>query len=166
MAAITSFENDESLFYGEYAKDFGDTDLQVEKYIVADDPRMNYIFVKPENIGTQKPKPPEVIARELFDYGVVIKKGEDETEDSVGTLDEVVPISYAQIKKPEQGEEWYRSKYPDLPEDFYGIIARYTWGAPFTKKEIKQTTKKIKKKKKEVPQGFSMVRGKFELDFN
>ena len=56
--------------------------------------------------------------------------------------------------------------YPDLPEDFYGIIARYTWGAPFTKKEIKQTTKKIKKKKKEVPQGFSMVRGKFELDFN
>tara|TARA_R110001583_G_scaffold112266_1_gene261545 strand:- start:269 stop:769 length:501 start_codon:yes stop_codon:yes gene_type:complete len=166
MAAITSFENDESLFYGEYAKDFGDTDLQVEKYIVADDPRMNYIFVKPENIGTQKPKPPEVIARELFDYGVVIKKGEDETEDSVGTLDEVVPISYAQIKKPEQGEEWYRSKYPDLPEDFYGIIARYTWGAPFTKKEIKNTTKKIKKKKKEIPQGFSMVKGKFELSFD
>ena len=166
MAAITSFENDESLFYGEYAKDFGDTDLQVEKYIVADDPRMNYIFVKPENIGTQKPKPPEVIARELFDYGVVIKKGEDETEDSVGTLDEVVPISYAQIKKPEQGEEWYRAKYPDLPEDFYGIIARYTWGAPFTKKEIKNTTKKIKKKKKEIPQGFSMVKGKFELSFD
>ena len=166
MSAITSFEADESLFYGEYAKDFGDTDLQVEKYIVADDPRMNYIFVKPENIGTQKPKPPEVIARELFDYGVVIKKGEDETEDSVGTLDEVVPISYAQIKKPEQGEEWYRSKYPDLPEDFYGIIARYTWGAPFTKKEIKNTTKKIKKKKKEIPQGFSMVKGKFELSFD
>ena len=166
MAAITNFEADESLFYGEYAKDFGDTDLQVEKYIVADDPRMNYIFIKPENIETQKPKPPEVIARELFDYGVVIKKGEDETEDSIGTLDEVVPISYAQIKKPEQGEEWYRAKYPALPEDFYGIIARYTWGAPFTKKEIKNTTKKIKKKKKEIPQGFSMVKGKFELSFD
>ena len=166
MAAISNFQADESLFYGEYAKDFGDTDLQVEKYIVADDPRMNYIFVKPENIETQKPKPPQVIARDLFDYGVVIKKGEEESIDSVGTLDTVVPISYAQIHKPEQGEEWYRAKYPDLPEEFYGIIARYTWGAPFTKKEIKNTTKKIKKKKKEIPQGFSMVKGKFELSFD
>lgn len=166
MAAITNFEADPKLFYGEYAKDAGDTDLQVEKYVVADDPRMNYIFVKPENIETQKPKPPEVLARELFDYGVVVKKGDEEDIDSVGTLDEVVPISYAQIKNPEQGEEWYRAKYPELPEDFYGIIARYTWGAPFTKKEVKNTTKRIKKKKKQVPQGFSMVKGSFELDFN
>ena len=167
MAALSNFQADESLFFGEYAKDFGDTDLQVEKYIVADDPRMNYIFVKPENIETQKPKPPEVIARDLFDYGVVIKKGEEESIDSVGTLDTVVPISYSQIHKPEQGEEWYRAKYPDLPEDFYGIIARYTWGAPFTKKEVRNTAKKIKKKNKtDVPQGFSMVKGNFELDFD
>ena len=164
---LFGFEEDPKLFYGEYAKDAGDTDLQVEKYICADDPRMNYTFIKPENIEKQKPKLPEVIARDLFDYGVVIKKGEEEDEDNVGTLDTVVPISYAQIKNPEQGEEWYRAKYPDLPDDFYGIIARYTWGAPFTKKEVKNTVKKIKKKnKKEVPQGFSMVKGSFELDFN
>ena len=126
---------------------------------------MNYTVIKPDNIETQKPKWPEVLARDLFDYGVVRKKGDPETDDSVGTLDDVVPISYAQIKKPEQGEEWYRAKYPDLPEDFYGIIARYTWGVPFTKKEVRNTTKKIKKKgKKEVPQGFSMVKGEFELD--
>tara|TARA_S200002703_G_scaffold113403_2_gene98908 strand:- start:201 stop:707 length:507 start_codon:yes stop_codon:yes gene_type:complete len=164
---LFGYEADPKLFYQEYAKDTGDTDLQVEKYICADDPRMNYTFIKPENIETQKPKLPEVIARDLFDYGVVIKKGEEEDKDNVGTLDTIVPISYAQIKNPQQGEEWYRAKYPDLPEEFYGIIARYTWGAPFTKKEIKNTTKKIKKKnKKEVPQGFSMVKGKFELDFD
>ena len=82
-------------------------------------------------------------------------------------MDTVVPISYAQIKNPLQGEEWYRAKYPDLPDEFYGIIARYTWGAPFTKKEVKNTVKKIKKKgKKEVPQGFSMVKGEFEINFN
>tara|TARA_R100001440_G_scaffold72230_2_gene95816 strand:+ start:712 stop:1215 length:504 start_codon:yes stop_codon:yes gene_type:complete len=167
MSKLVEYEQDESLFYQEYAKDFGDTDLQVEKYICADDPRMNYTFIKPENIETQKPKLPEVIARDLFDYGVVRKKGEPETEESIGTLDDVVPISYAQIKKPEQGEEWYRAKYPDLPEDFYGIIARYTWGVPFTKKEIKNTTKKIKKKgKKAVPQGYSVLKGQFELDFS
>lgn len=163
---LIGYQPDESKFYGEYAKDAGDTDLQVEKYICSDDPRMNYIFIKPENIEKQKPKPPEVIARDLFDYGVVIKKGEEGDIDNIGTLDTVVPISYAQIKNPEQGEEWYRAKYPDLPDDFYGIIARYTWGAPFTKKEIKNTTKKIKKKKKDIPQGFSMIKGKFELDFN
>jgi len=164
---LFGYEADPKLFYGEYAKDSGDTDLQVEKYVCADDPRMNYTFIKPENIEKQKPKLPEVIARDLFDYGVVIKKGEPDDEDKVGTLDTVVPISYAQIKNPLQGEEWYRAKYPDLPDDFYGIIARYTWGAPFTKKEIKNTTKKIKKKnKKDVPQGFTMVKGSFELDFN
>jgi hypothetical protein len=164
---LTCVETDPKLFYQEYAKDFGDTDLQVEKYVVADDPRMNYTFIKPENIEKQKPKLPLIIARDLFDYGVVIKKGEPETEDSVGTLDTIVPTSYAQIKKPDKGEEWYRTKYPNLPEDFYGIIARYTWGVPFTKKEVRNTTKKIKKKdKKEVPQGFSMVKGSFSLDFD
>jgi len=166
MSKLLGYEPDESKFFGEFAKDFGDTDLQVEKYVCADDPRMNYTFIKPENIEKQKPKLPEVIARDLFDYGVVIKKGEEETEDNTGSLDTVVPISYAQIKNPEQGEEWYRAKYPLLPEDFYGIIARYTWGAPFTKKEVKNTVKKIKKKKKEDTQGFSMVKGSFELDFN
>jgi len=148
-------------FLADYAKDFGDTDLQVEKYIDADDPRMNYTFIKPENIEKQKPKLPHLIQRELFDYGVVIKKGDD------NNLDTCVPVSYTQIKTPEEGEVWYRNKYPELPEDFYGIIARYTWGAPFTKKEVKNTTKKIKKKgKKEVPQGYSVLKGKFELDFN
>ena len=157
-------------FLADYGKNFGDTDLQVEKYIDATDPRMNYTFIKPENIKKQRPKLPELTPRDLFDYGVIRTKGEPETEDSVGTLDEVIPISYAQIKKPEQGEEWYRAKYPELPDDFYGIIARYTWGAPFTKKEIRNTCKKIKKKGKkgheQAPQGYSMVKGKFSLSFD
>ena len=139
----------------------------VEKYIMADDERLNYTFIKPENIEKHNPKIMDVIDRDLFDYGVVIKKGEPETEDSVGTLDTAVPLSYAQIKKPEQGEEWYRMKYPELPEDFYGIIARYQWGQPFTKKEVKNTTKKIRKNnKKDIPQGFSMVKGNFEISFD
>ena len=151
----------------EIMTDQGDTDLIVEKYICADDPRLNYTFIKPENIEKQKPKLPHILERDLIDYGVVIKKGEPETEESVGTLDEVVPMSYAQIRDAHCGEEWYRAKYPNLPEEFYGIIARYTWGEPFTKKEIKNTTKKMKKNpKKEAPQGFSMVKGKFELSFD
>ena len=94
----------------------------VEKYVMADDDRLNYTFIKPENIEKHNPK---------------------------------------------QGEEWYRMKYPELPEDFYGIIARYQWGQPFTKKEVKNTTKKIRKNnKKDIPQGFSMVKGNFEISFD
>jgi len=141
--------------------------VKVEKWICCDDERLNYTFIKPEQIENHMPVIPQILASEKFDYSVVIKKGDPETADSVGTLDEVVPLSYAQIKDANCGEEWYRAKYPELPEEFYGIIARYTWGQPFTKKEIKQTAKKMKKKpKKTTPQGFSMVKGTFELDFD
>ena len=138
-------------------------------YISCNDPRLNYVFTLKEN-ADEDPSLPVIIERDRFDYSVVLKKGEEETEDYVGTLDTIVPISYAQIKKPQQGEEWYRAKFPDLPEDFYGIIARYTWGHKFTKKEIKNETKKYDRKnkdgKKEPPQGLSILKGKHTIKFD
>ena len=135
-------------------------------FICSNDERLNYSFGNTSDI-TEDPTCMVRIQRDQYDYGVIVKKGEEETDESVGTLDRCMPLSYTSIKDPKDGELWYREKYPTLPEDFYGIIARYTWGAPFTKKEIKNTCKKIKKKgKKEVPQGYSMVKGQFELDFS
>jgi len=136
-------------------------------YICCNDPRLNYIFTKKE-LADEDPTLPIVIERDKFDYGVIIKKGEDATEDSVGTLDEVVPLSYAQIKKPEQGEEWYKAKYPNLPDEFYGILARYTWGHKFTKKEIKNEKKKYERKKgkKEPPVGLSILKGQHIVKFD
>tara|TARA_R100001015_G_C4608088_1_gene163258 strand:- start:225 stop:704 length:480 start_codon:yes stop_codon:yes gene_type:complete len=135
-------------------------------YICATDSRLNYTFCKEEDIKVNN-NLPEVIDREMIDYGVVIKKGEEENDDSVGTLDTTAPLSYATINNPEQGEMWYRCKFPDLPEDFYGIIARYTWGQPQTKKSIKNEIKKVRKNpKKPIPQGLSVIRGKFNLSFS
>ena len=133
-------------------------------YIVSDDPRLNYTITD----NTKDPSELSIIPREKFDYGVVVKKGEEETEDSVGTLDETLPISYTTIKDPVVGEKWYRNKYPNLPEDFYGVIARYTWGQPQTKKSIKNEKKKYEKKKgkDKPPQGLSVLQGKFELNFD
>ena len=138
-------------------------------YISCNDERINYTFCKVED--TQKESTlPEIIGRELFDYGVVIKKGEPATDESVGTLDTIVPISYASIKDPLEGEEFYRHKFPNLPEEFYGIIARYTWGEKFTKKslknEIKKYERKGKKKGKPLPQGLTCMRGKFNVKFD
>jgi len=135
-------------------------------YICATDSRLNYTFCKEEDIKENN-NLPEVIGREMIDYGVVVKKGEEETEDSSGTLDTIAPLSYATINNPEQGEMWYRTKFPDLPEDFYGIIARYTWGQPQTKKSIKNEVKKIKRNpKKPIPQGLSVIKGKFSVSFS
>tara|TARA_R100000329_G_scaffold150989_1_gene145425 strand:- start:1 stop:498 length:498 start_codon:yes stop_codon:yes gene_type:complete len=138
-------------------------------YVCSNDPRLNYTFMKQET-AVEDPSTLEIIPRDRFDYGVILNKGEKETEDWVGTLDECVPISYAQIKDPKQGEEWYRHKYPNLPEEFYGVIARYTWGTPMTKKTIKNERKKYEKKDKPkgkpAPQGLWIKRGKITLKFD
>ena len=143
-----------------------DNKLVPRTYICATDNRLNYTFCKKEDIETNN-NLPEVIDRSMIDYGIVVKKGEPETDDNVGTLDETRPLSYIGCISPEQGEMWYRTKYPDLPEDFYGIIARYTWGQPQTKKSIKNEIKQVKKNpKKPIPQGLSVMRGKFSVSFD
>ena len=135
-------------------------------YISATDSRLNYTFCKEEDIQ-EKNNLPEIIGREMLDYGVVIKKGEKETDNNTGTLDTTAPLSYATINDPKSGELWYRETYPDLPEDFYGIIARYTWGQPQTKKSIRNEVKKIKKNpKKPIPQGLTVLKGKFSGTFD
>jgi len=135
-------------------------------YISATDSRLNYTFCKEEDIK-EKNNLPEVIGREMIDYGVVIRKGDEATEDSVGTLDTITPMTYAGIHNTQDGEQWYRDTYPDLPDDFYGIIARYTWGQPQTKKSIKNEVKKIRKNpKKPIPQGLTCLKGKFSVTFD
>ena len=94
-------------------------------------------------------------------------------EEVIPIQDKLVPRTYIcatdsrfNCKTPEEGEMWYRIKFPNLPEDFYGIIARYTWGQPQTKKSIKQETKKVKKNpRKPIPQGLSCIKKKFSLSF-
>lgn len=143
-----------------------DDKLVPRTYICATDNRFNYTFCKKEDIEKNN-NLPEVIDRSMIDYSIVVKKGEPETIDNVGTLDEIRPLSYTGCKTPEQGEMWYRQKYPDLPEDFYGIIARYTWGQPQTKKSIKNEVKKAKKNpRKGIPQGLSVMKGKFYVSFD
>ena len=135
-------------------------------YISATDSRLNYTFCKEEDIK-EKNNLPEVIGREMIDYGVVIKKGEEASEDNVGTLDTITPMTYAGITNTTDGEQWYRDTYPNLPEDFYGIIARYTWGQPLTKKSIKNEVKKVRKNpKKPIPQGLTCLKGKFSVTFD
>mgnify|MGYP003650936627 CR=1 FL=1 len=51
-------------------------------YICATDSRFNYTFCKEEDI-IENNNLPEIIDRSMIDYGVVVKKGEEQTEKSI-----------------------------------------------------------------------------------
>ena len=62
--------------------------------INSNDERMNYLFVKKEDVENKIFKPKEYLDKERIDYDVIVKKGEPETEDSLGTFDETRPASF------------------------------------------------------------------------
>jgi len=126
------------------------------------DDRMNYLFVKKEDVENKIFKPKEYLDLERIDYEIVVKKGEPETEDSLGTMDKTLPASFFKVKSVEEGTEYYLRKNPDLPEDVAEIMARYTFG---DKQEKKKEEPKSKKKKKKIDK-FEVKHGKFVVDFS
>lgn len=138
-------------------------ELQKSKhvYIQSNDPRFNYGFHKEPDIENFN-KTPEVINLAQYDYSFVRDDGDDKK------LPELISTSeLASFQNLEDMEEFYRQKHPDLPDEYYGIMARYSTGNPITKKEVKNSVKKVKKNpKKELPVGLSVAYGKYVIDFN
>jgi len=132
--------------------------------INSNDERMNYLFVKKEDVENKIFKPKEYLDKERIDYDVIVKKGEPETEDSLGTFDETRPASFFKVKSVEEGTEYYLTKNPDLPEDVAEIMSRYTFGVkePIVKDDV---TKKKKKKIKSQDK-LEVKHGKFVVDFS
>tara|TARA_R110002167_G_scaffold192440_2_gene394920 strand:- start:2279 stop:2788 length:510 start_codon:yes stop_codon:yes gene_type:complete len=131
--------------------------------IDSNDDRLNYLFVKKDDVENKIFTPKEYISRDDIDYEVVVKKGKEETEDSLGTLDKTMPASFFQVKSVEEGTEYYLTKNPDLPEGVAEIMARYSFGDKQVKPEDIQ--KKSKKKKKK-PDKLEVKHGKFIVDFS
>ena len=142
--------------------------VNIVKQVFSNDHRLNYTFIKKEELEDEErgTSTPMWLDKSLIDYDVVIKKAEDNDEYTcgMGELDKVVPASYCAIKSVEEGAMWYRHKYPTLPDEFYDIIARYTWGTPEDNKPP-EPVKKPKKKNKKKANRFNIRRGKFHVDF-
>jgi len=130
--------------------------------IDADDDRLNYLFVKKDDVENKIYKPKEYISREQIDYDLIVKKGEEPTEDSLGTLDKTVPASFFGIKSVEEGTEYYLNKNPDIPADVAEIMARYTFGDK--QEKVKEKPKKVVKKKRD--NKLEVKHGKFVVDFS
>jgi hypothetical protein len=130
-------------------------------FIQSNDPRFNYGFHKEDDIKEFN-KAPEVINIAQYDYSFVRKPGNDkELPELVSTTE------LASFQNLEDMEEFYRQKHPNLPNEYYGVMARYSTGNPITKKEVKNSIKKVKKNpNKSLPVGVSVAYGDFTLSFD
>ena len=138
-------------------------DLQKSKhvYIQSNDPRFNYGFHR-ENDIKEFNKTPEVINLAQYDYSFIREVGSDnKLPDLISTTE------LASFQNLEDMEEFYRQKHPNLPDEYYGVMARYSSGNPITKKEVKNSVKKVKQDpKKKLPVGMSVARGEYTVNFD
>jgi len=130
-------------------------------FIQSNDPRFNYGFHKEDDIQKFN-KQPEVINLAQYDYSFIRTDGDDKQ------LPELISTSeLASFQNLQDMEEFYRQKHPNLPDEYFGIMARYSTGNPLTKKEVKNSIKKVKKNpKKELPVGITMNKGDYTLTFD
>ena len=134
--------------------------LQIE----ATDDRMNYLFIKPDDINHKVFLKKEYLDLDKIDYGVVIDKqdSQDNHTAGLGKFDTTLPASFFKVKSVEEGAEYYLKKNPDLPEGVAEIMSRYTFG---DKQELKKQEPKSKKKKKKQDK-LEVKHGKFVVDFS
>ena len=132
--------------------------------IASNDYRFNYQFTKnTENLERifESGDSPIMIPMSSYDYSVKIDEGNDLE------LPKLCPLSLASCKNNlEDLEAFYAAKFPRLPNEYHGILARYSSGNIITKKEIKNTIKKSKKKDRDLPVGFSIAKKNISLDFD
>jgi len=147
-----------------------DNTIQVEKYIQSNDSRLNYCFIKKDQLEDDvalRPVLPNWLDKDLIDYDIVVKKEKDDDSHTVGMgkLDTTLPSSYCAIKTVEDGIAWYRQKHPNLPDAFYEVIANYTWGKKEDEKKD-DPVKKVKKKRKNRAQQLRISKGNFQVQFD
>ena len=131
--------------------------------IQSNDPRFNFTIQKEEDIDNFN-KLPDIITLDAYDYSF---KKDDGNKDTLPNLTHY--SLYASTLSLENMEEWYRQKYPTMPDEYHGIMARYSCGQNLTKKEVKNGIKKFKKKNKKdepPPVGLRIATGKFNVSFD
>ena len=121
--------------------------------IASNDYRFNYQFIKNQDHIDKFNEAPDIITMDKYDYSVRYDEGDDMN------LPSLCPLSLASCKgNLEDMEAFYAAKYPRLPDEYHGILARYSSGNLLTKKDIKNSIKKSKKKNKELPVGLKVAR--------
>ena len=126
-----------------------------------DDPRINFTFMKKDDILNFE-KNPDILYTDCINYGIKVKDGDNTF------LDSIVPLDFFDIDNVEDGKRWFKEKYPNLPEEYWEIMAKYQFEEPFTRKQLKNAVKRLKKKgnTKENLEGLKITRNKFIINFD
>ena len=132
--------------------------------IASNDWRFNYQFVKSEKqmeCLLEAKDVPMMVPMDKYDYSLKVDEGDDTK------LPALCPLSLASCgNNLEDMEAFYAAKFPRLPSEYHGILARYSSGQKITKKEIKQTIKKNNKKNRALPVGFTIAKKDISLSFD
>ena len=81
--------------------------------------------------------------------------------------DHIPPMSFFAIKDVEMGKEWYREKYPQMPDLVIDTASRYQWGElPKNRQQVRSEKRKNIKKKEKEQKALEIKRKRIELDFN
>jgi len=139
-------------------------DLSVATNVIIesrDDPRINFTFMKKQDILNFE-KNPDILYTDKLNYSVPVG------ENKLTGLDNLVSLNYFDIKNIEDGKLWFKEKYPNLPEEYWEIMAKYQFEEPFTKKQLKNAVKKLSKKgkTKENIEGLKINRNKVLVEFD
>tara|TARA_R100001086_G_C11730661_1_gene229587 strand:+ start:114 stop:560 length:447 start_codon:yes stop_codon:yes gene_type:complete len=132
--------------------------------IASNDYRFNYQFTKKQEKLEKMMEGGEVpmmVPMHKYDYSLKIDEGSDLE------LPKLCPLSLASCgNNLEDMEAFYAAKFPRLPSEYHGILARYSSGQQLTKKEVRNTIKKSKKKNTELPVGLSIAKKNISLSFD
>tara|TARA_R100000149_G_C5778336_1_gene75470 strand:- start:138 stop:584 length:447 start_codon:yes stop_codon:yes gene_type:complete len=132
--------------------------------IASNDFRFNYQFTNNEEKlekFLESQETPVMIPMDRYDYSLRVDTGD------TNSLPTLCPLSLASCgSNLEDMEAFYAAKFPRLPSEYHGILARYSAGKPFTKKEVRNTIKKSKKKNQELPVGLSIAKKNISLSFD
>ena len=130
--------------------------------IASNHPAFNYPFVKEQSDIDDFAERPMIIGWDKYDYSVKRDEGDDMN------LPSLTPLTLVSCTHNlEDVEAWFAAKYPRLPSEYHGVMARYSTNQLLTKKETKNAVKKMKKDpSRQEPVGLSIARGPVELNFD
>jgi len=129
--------------------------------IASNDSRFNYQFIKKQEHIDKFDETPDIVFMDRYDYSIKTDEGDEMN------LPSLCPLSLASCQNNlEDMEAFYAAKFPRLPSEYHGILARYSSGELLTKKDVKNGIKKAEKKKIELPVGFSVAQGDHTIHFD
>ena len=144
----------------------------------------NYLVAKPERTENIIFKKYEQTPLEAVDYSIVSEesaklncltkitdkmKSKEECDDYVDNYnanDRRNKLSFMNVNTIEEGVEWYKKEFPQLPDQITEIMARWNWGdlSKLSKKQVKKDIKKPKKFKEKY--GLEAKQGNFVVNFS